>query len=122
MSDINKLLEWQRVNSRYYLRLGDNPELEVTEAEFIAAERAAGFFPKTGCGPLATAGFGSNHVLGRIESPAFKDYPRLANLERAVIEQAMKWGETGGAGGAASLEQPLLTAVDALLRGREGQP
>lgn len=64
MSDIDK---WEREHSIYFLRFGNGPEREVTEEEFIAVERSAGFYPKAGCGPLATGGFSKGDVSGRIE-------------------------------------------------------
>lgn len=57
--------------SRYYLRRNRGRWREVSRDGFIAAEREAGFIPKSGCGPLATAGFGISgpdlELDGRIE-------------------------------------------------------
>jgi hypothetical protein len=58
------------MKTRYFLT--DHPvlgEKEVTEKEWIAAERAAGFFPKYGIKGPATGGFSNSHtgVSGRIE-------------------------------------------------------
>ncbi len=52
---------------KYFLK-GDWEEdwKEVTKEEFINAERAAGFRPKSGDG-VATGGFGGNGVSGRVE-------------------------------------------------------
>lgn len=52
----------------YWLREGEQPWRAVSRDEFAEAERRAGFHPKQGCGPLATAGFGSSvrNVQGRI--------------------------------------------------------
>lgn len=57
--------------TRYLLTEGDGPEREVTAEEWISAERRAGFHPKPGLGPFATAGFGSTNpdLHGRIEYP-----------------------------------------------------
>ena len=52
---------------RYYLTIGTQPEAEVTEEEFVRAERRAGFHPKPGCGPVATGGFGSGAIKGRVD-------------------------------------------------------
>lgn len=53
---------------RYFLRLGvSEPEREVTRQEYVAAERAAGFYPKPGLGPEATGAFWHGQVEGRIE-------------------------------------------------------
>lgn len=56
---------------RYFLKMnfGNSPEVEVTEEEFCQAERASGFRPKKGCGPVATTGFSSEAVTGRVEFP-----------------------------------------------------
>ena len=67
---------------KYYLRLSSysHPELdsewkEVTQAEFVKAERAAGFHPKPGCGPVATGGFGgSDGIEGKIRYCKEEDY------------------------------------------------
>jgi len=52
----------------YYLGITGHPEsmVEVTQEEFILAERAAGFRPKHGCGPVATGGFGSGGIQGSV--------------------------------------------------------
>lgn len=68
--DLKWISDWERAHSRYFLKYGEQDEQEVSEAEFIAAERSAGFIPKSGCGPLATAGFSTSAhggVTGRIE-------------------------------------------------------
>lgn len=50
---------------RFFLSAWFNPKwVEVSQDEWIAAERAAGFRPKPGCGPLATGGFSSGNVSG----------------------------------------------------------
>ncbi len=52
---------------RYYLRLLDLAEQEVDRRHFIAAERAAGFQPKSGDpNDLATSGFNDGCVSGSI--------------------------------------------------------
>lgn len=63
---VQELLEEHRRNTRYFLdRDGENPLwLEVTEADFVKAERAAGFRPKPGCGPVATASWSSGGRRG----------------------------------------------------------
>jgi len=50
---------------RYYLREDGGPKREVTQGEFIAAERAAAFYPSPGEGPVATDGFGATFPDGR---------------------------------------------------------
>ena len=53
---------------------------EATQQQFVAAERAAGFHPKAGCGPVATGGFSGGGVRGRIEYAA--DEPDDAEAPR----------------------------------------
>jgi hypothetical protein len=67
MVDLEAISAWERAHSRYYLQLGNGPEREVTESEFIAAEQACGFYPKVGCGPIATSGFSMGDVHGRVK-------------------------------------------------------
>lgn len=52
---------------RYFLRLDFEgaPETEVSLKQFIQAERAAGFHPKSGDG-IATGGFSGVGVRGRV--------------------------------------------------------
>lgn len=66
MDDIDK---WEREHARYFLREGGGAWKEVTESEFIQAERRAGFFPKPECGPVATSGFGNSllKLEGRVD-------------------------------------------------------
>ena len=52
---------------RYFLSHRAFGEKEVTQAEFIRAERAAGFYPKAGSG-VATGGFGCGDISGRVET------------------------------------------------------
>ena len=54
---------------RYFLRLEPGgEELEVTKAEFVAAERAAGFRNTSGRDDEpATGGFGNGTIRGRVE-------------------------------------------------------
>lgn len=59
------------MSDRYYLTEGDSPEREVTKAEFISAERRAGFVNTMGePDEPATAGFsgraGDTEVSGRV--------------------------------------------------------
>lgn len=65
--DLKQISDYERSRSRYFLKLGNAPEQEVTEEVFIRAERSAGFSPKPGCGPVATAGFSAGEVSGRVE-------------------------------------------------------
>lgn len=53
---------------RYYLGVVGHPEsmVEVTEEEFVRAERGAGFRPKPGLGPVATGGFSSGGIRGSV--------------------------------------------------------
>ena len=63
---------------------------EVTERQFITAERAAGFRPKGGGDGLATGGFSGSGVRGRIEMVSEKlrsflaDHPCLPMSEEQV--------------------------------------
>lgn len=50
---------------RYFLRKTGETEIEVTEAEFVAAERAAGFGYPSDSTPV-TNGFGNESIRGRI--------------------------------------------------------
>lgn len=53
---------------RYYLRAGYQTEwTEVTKAQFIEAEQAAGFHSKFGAGHVATGGFSGRGVQGRVD-------------------------------------------------------
>lgn len=64
------------MKKRYYLRAEwEDNWTEVSEKQFINAERAAGFRPKPGCGPVATGGFISGSTLGRVE------YSKLTPVE-----------------------------------------
>lgn len=55
---------------RYFITLGNEPEKEISQAEFIRWESQAGFRPKPGCGPVATGGFTSGMIKGRVEHGA----------------------------------------------------
>ncbi|MCR3717804.1 hypothetical protein M8453_25040 [Citrobacter freundii] len=60
-------LERLGYTQRYFLSHPAFGEKEVTQAEFIRAERAAGFYPKSGSG-VATGGFGCGDICGRVET------------------------------------------------------
>lgn len=64
--NIQDLLEEHRRNTRYFLKPDSDRAVwqEVTEQEFVAAERGAGFYPKYGCGPVATGGFSAGGQRG----------------------------------------------------------
>lgn len=47
------------------LQFGDGPWREVSQSEYLAAERAAGFRPKPGCGPYVTGSFSHGEMRGR---------------------------------------------------------
>lgn len=55
--------------THYFLTHAPLGEEEVTEQEFIQAERAAGFFPKFGSDGPATGGFSNSqlNISGRVE-------------------------------------------------------
>lgn len=55
------------MNTKYYLSIANGPEQEVTQEQFIEAERDAGFYPKPGCGPIAIDEFESGIITGRVE-------------------------------------------------------
>lgn len=55
------------MKAKYYLSILGKEPIEVTQEEFIQAERSAGFRPKPGCGPVATGGFGSGIISGSIK-------------------------------------------------------
>jgi hypothetical protein len=54
---------------RYFLEVNGEPETEVTEAEFVAAERANGYTPGYGDEPdkPVTGGFGNARIRGRVD-------------------------------------------------------
>mgnify|MGYP001562460708 CR=1 FL=1 len=54
------------MEARYWLRVSGLPWQEATLEQFVQAERGAGFRPKPGCGPIATGGFSSGSVEGRV--------------------------------------------------------
>lgn len=51
---------------RYWLRINRLEWQEVTREQFIKAERSVGFYSKDGYGKLATAGFSSSTIGGKI--------------------------------------------------------
>ncbi|EFU5438376.1 hypothetical protein HT774_004154 [Salmonella enterica] len=59
-------LERLGYTQRYFLSHPAFGEKEVTQEEFISAERAAGFYPKSGSG-VATGGFSCGDIRGRTE-------------------------------------------------------
>jgi hypothetical protein len=53
---------------KYFLKAAWEEDFrKVTEEQFIAAEREAGFHSKFGENTVATAGFNSNGVCGKVE-------------------------------------------------------
>ena len=55
-------------NIKYFLKSSWQEEYtEVTEKEFVRAEGAAGFHPKPGLVPVATGGFSSGNISGKVE-------------------------------------------------------
>lgn len=63
------------MSAHYYIKRNREPWKEVSQAQFIAAEREAGFTPKAGCGPIATAGFGASGPDGSIDGKIEYDSP-----------------------------------------------
>lgn len=62
------------VTETYYLTVGDGPEREVSKAEFVSAERAAGFRNTMGQpSEPATAAFGGHGVSGRVKYGVTED-------------------------------------------------
>ncbi len=63
---LEEILAEHRANLRYFLRPKAARAVwqEVTQEEFVQAERAEGFYPKPGCGPVATSGFGGRSQEG----------------------------------------------------------
>lgn len=51
---------------RYWLRAKGTKWQEVSQDKYIDAERSAGFHPKEGCGPVATAGFSNGSAEGKV--------------------------------------------------------
>lgn len=67
---LRELMEDLERRSRYFLAPADTEDWqEVTQERFVAAERAAGFIPKPGLGPVATGGFSSTAAKfkGKVE-------------------------------------------------------
>jgi hypothetical protein len=69
------------MNATYYLMLGVGPWREVTEQEYVAAERSAGFHPKSGRpqDKPSTSSFSNAYVQGKVRfnlrgslKPSFK--------------------------------------------------
>lgn len=54
------------MEKRYWLRTETSPWEEATEEQFVQAERSAGFYPKLGCGPVATGGFSKGDSEGKV--------------------------------------------------------
>lgn len=54
------------MNERYWLRISGFAWQEATQDQFVNAERACGFYPKFGCGPVATGGFSNRSTEGRV--------------------------------------------------------
>lgn len=71
---------------RYWIRVGENPEQEVTREDFIKLERSAGFFSRFGPDEVATAGFANGALTGRVEivdeALALKDTLRILGASR----------------------------------------
>lgn len=63
---LQALLHKMRENTRYFLKPDSDRAIwqEVTQEEFVAAERGAGFYPKHGCGPVATSSFSAGGQRG----------------------------------------------------------
>ncbi len=51
---------------RYWIRARGTKWQEVDQNAFVNAERNAGFYPKAGCGPVATGGFSNGSVEGTV--------------------------------------------------------
>lgn len=84
---------------RYYLSTDIHEEKEVTQEEFIKFERNLGFFPKPGCGPVATGGFSKNGINGRTEWIKEKGEPedlRIRNiLSKITSRQTVRCNGVG---------------------------
>lgn len=76
----------EKRRERYWLRVVDSPWQEATREQFIQAEGTAGFYPMSGCGDLATAGFTANGIQGRITYGEIneRDYRLDQDFLRAV--------------------------------------
>lgn len=74
---------------------------------------------------LVPARDGYRVVLREVEGEVVAEYVPACDAdhctveERAVIDAALEWERTGGAGGTAELEKPLFDALDTLLAARE---
>ena len=71
---------------RYFLSLGGGPKREVTKAEWVAAERSAGF---TGGRPgePSTGGFGNGSISGTLEYVPAGGLASEVNLTGEVAEE-----------------------------------
>lgn len=59
--------DWPEHFPTYFLKADwETDYREVTEDQFVTAERQAGFYPKPGCGPVATSGFSGHGVSGQV--------------------------------------------------------
>lgn len=76
---------------QYYLQLGEGPQQRVSEEEFIAAERAAGFRSKFGEDHVATGGFFSGVIRGTVTFPK-------TITHSSPEEEAQRWDEQGVSG------------------------
>ena len=50
---------------KYQIKMGKGKWRTVSLDEYVAMERLCGFRPKPGCGPTATASFGSTKMEGK---------------------------------------------------------
>jgi hypothetical protein len=72
--------------TRYWLRISGLPWQEASRDQFVAAEHRAGFYPNPGCGPVATGGFGSGPIEGRVTYGEIKaeDYAGDPDFAKAI--------------------------------------
>jgi len=65
---VDKKIKKGEKKTKYFLKADWEDEYkEVTEKQFIAAERGAGFHSKFGADHVATGGFSGSGVSGKIE-------------------------------------------------------
>jgi hypothetical protein len=68
----------------YWVKLGEGPWRKVSKAEYMTAERAAGFYPTTGANDLATSSFEGAGMRGLTFSPdhLMSEHLRLQRLKK----------------------------------------
>lgn len=81
---LHEVLAKLSAGDRYFLK-PDTESIEiwneVTQKAFVNAERAAGFHPKPGCGPVATGGFSGAGMVGRVVNIRHREHFPLRYID-----------------------------------------